>query len=102
MDKILIKETKTVHELIIKAIASCRKDDDGFVDCMNVGKSIAYEGYCFEHKLSDIICREEYLFETKVIQKGGGTIRVVRLKTPETTRNRIYLNTIQMHQESLT
>lgn len=80
MDKILIKETKTVHELIIKAIASCRKDDDGFVDCMNVGKSIAYEGYCFEHKLSDIICREEYLFETKVIQKGGGTIRVVRLK----------------------
>ncbi len=69
MDKILIKETKTVHELIIKAIASCRKDDDGFVDCMNVGKSIAYEGYCFEHKLSDIICREEYLFETKVIQK---------------------------------
>ena len=34
MDKILIKETKTVHELIIKAIASCRKDDDGFVDCM--------------------------------------------------------------------
>ena len=45
MDKILIKETKTVHELIIKAIASCRKDDDGFVDCMNVGKSIAYEGY---------------------------------------------------------
>lgn len=25
MDKILIKETKTVHELIIKAIASCRK-----------------------------------------------------------------------------
>ena len=67
MDKILIKETKTVHELIIKAIASCRKDDDGFVDCMNVGKSIAYEGYCFEHKLSDISLKQRLYKKVAVL-----------------------------------
>lgn len=69
MDKILIKETKTVHELIIKAIASCRKDDDGFVDCMNVGKSIAYEGYCFEHKLSDIFAEKNISLKQRLYKK---------------------------------
>ena len=34
MDKVLIKDTKAVHETIVKAILSCRLDDDGFVDCM--------------------------------------------------------------------
>lgn len=79
MDKVLIKDTKAVHETIVKAILSCRLDDDGFVDCMNVGKKIASEGYCFERKLTDIILRAEHLFETKIVPKGAGMIRVVKL-----------------------
>ena len=64
MDKVLIKDTKAVHETIVKAILSCRLDDDGFVDCMNVGKKIASEGYCLERKLTDINLRAEDHFET--------------------------------------
>ena len=47
---------------------------------MNIGKKVASDGYCFERRIGDIVLRAKNLFETKVVQKGAGTIRVVKLK----------------------
>ena len=86
MDKKLVKDIKSIHDLIVKAIKSCTLNHEGFVDCMDVGKKIANEGYYFEQKLSDIIRGTPQLFDTKLQQKGNGIIRVVRLHVSNTTK----------------
>lgn len=57
-------------------------DEDGFVDCMNIGKGFRERGFSLPkgHKWANFLEEQKDLCETKLITvNGSGTIRVVRL-----------------------
>lgn len=81
MDPIVIKEDNQKIKYIKLAIKALPKDANGYVDCMNVGKYLHKKNVQIVGKITSIITKYEDLFDSKILQKGEGTIRVVRLKT---------------------
>ena len=81
MDPIVIKEDNQKVKYIKLAIKALPKDANGYVDCMNVGKYLHKKNVQIVGKITSIITKYENLFDSKILQKGEGTIRVVRLKT---------------------
>lgn len=80
----IIEDRQEIRLILIEAYNSLVKknmaDVDGFVDCMDLGSVIKTMGHVLiKRKMSDRLADYQETFETKLVAKGSGTIRMVRL-----------------------
>lgn len=93
MERKIITEDELKIKYIKQAIFSLKKDEEGFVDCMNVGKKLHLKGIQIEGKIGAIVQKNDDIFESKTVDKGAGTIRVVRIKKKVPSVKRTFVNT---------
>ena len=93
MERKVITEDKLKIKYIKQAILSLKKDEEGFVDCMNIGKKLHLKGIQIEGKIGAIVQKNNDIFESKTVDKGAGTIRVVRIKKRIPSIKETFVNT---------